>query len=78
MRPRLVNKAGYHQKFRLRHRTDLAESLLAYAGSDRAFVDSTAAARLTGLVAGFCKAAVVADELRRLGIPNGIVRVISE
>jgi len=67
-----------HQKFRLRHRTDLAEDLLAYAGSDRAFVDSTAAARLNGLVAGYGKATVVAEELRRLEVPDGIVRGISE
>ena len=29
----------YHQKFRLRHRTDLAEDLLAHVGSERAFVE---------------------------------------
>ena len=42
----------YHQKYRLRHRRKLHDALIAHFGSDRAFVDSTAAARINGLLGG--------------------------
>jgi len=66
----------YHQKFRLRHRSALTHQLIAHYGSDRAFVDSTAAARLNGLLGGNGKHASVADELERLTLPASIVAAV--
>lgn len=43
----------YHQKYRLRHQRELQNALLAHFGSDRALVDSTEAARINGLLAGY-------------------------
>ncbi|MHC4937660.1 MAG: peptide-methionine (S)-S-oxide reductase MsrA [Planctomycetota bacterium] len=44
---------GYHQKYRLRHRRELHDALVEHFGSDRAFVDSTEAARINGLLGGW-------------------------
>ena len=44
---------GYHQKYRLRHQRELQNALLALFRSDRALVDSTEAARINGLLAGY-------------------------
>ena len=43
----------YHQKYRLRGARKLHDALIAHFGSDKAFVDSTAAARINGLLAGY-------------------------
>ena len=62
----------YHQKYRLRHQRPLHDALVARFGSDRAFVDSTAAARINGLLSGYgSKAGVEA-----LDLPPEIVALI--
>jgi peptide-methionine (S)-S-oxide reductase len=43
----------YHQKYRLRQWPALYAELLQLCGDERAFVDSTAAARLNGYLAGY-------------------------
>jgi len=68
----------YHQKFRLRHRSEIATALLAHYGGERGFVDSTAAARLNGLVAGYGKTATVVAELDKLEVPRGVLESVSE
>jgi methionine-S-sulfoxide reductase len=60
----------YHQKFRLRHDEQLTAKLIEHFGSDRAFVDSTAAARLNGLRGGNARAEAVEAELRELDVPD--------
>lgn len=42
----------YHQKYRLRRQQTIVAELVARYGSDRAMVDSTAAARLNGMLSG--------------------------
>lgn len=39
----------------------------------REFVDSTAAARLNGLIAGYGQSTAVKSELRELGLPDSLV-----
>ena len=58
----------YHQKYRLRFRKDWTAQLIEQFGSERAFVDSTAAARLNGLLDGYGDANAVKAELRDLGV----------
>jgi len=68
----------YHQKFRLRHRTELVTALLDHYGSDRAFVDSTAAARLNGLLGGNGNREAVVAELGRLAMPDSVARQVTK
>ena len=63
----------YHQKYRLRHAGKLYTDLAAHFGTDRAFVDSTAAARLNGLLSGYGQRASITAELRNLDLPEPIV-----
>jgi len=60
----------YHQKYRLRHRKDLQAALLDLCGSDRAMVDSTAAARINGILAGYGTKTSVA----KLDLPESVLR----
>ena len=43
----------YHQKYRLRRERGVVDELVERYGSDRAMVDSTAAARLNGMLSGY-------------------------
>ncbi len=52
---RFYRAEDYHQKYRLRRERALVAELMARYGSDRAMVDSTAAARLNGLLSGYGK-----------------------
>jgi len=63
----------YHQKYRLRRDPERTAALAAHFGSDRAMVDSTAAARLNGLNGGFGDRTAVEAELRRLGLPEALI-----
>jgi hypothetical protein len=59
---------AYHQKYTLRHDEVLMRELLARYRSDQALVDSTAAARLNGWLAGPVDPAQLARELPGLGL----------
>lgn len=59
----------YHQKYRLRHQRELHDALVAHFGSDRAFVDSTAAARINGLLGGYGSKA-------NLDLPPQIIKLV--
>lgn len=63
----------YHQKYRLRHRTQLMAALGPIYGTGQEFVDSTAAARLNGLCGGYGTGASVKRELRDLGLPDELL-----
>ena len=56
----------YHQKYRLRREHRVTDELVERFGSDRAMVDSTAAARLNGLLRGFGDPADLEPWLARL------------
>jgi peptide-methionine (S)-S-oxide reductase len=58
---------GYHQKYSLRHRGGSWRLLEARLGGEWAVVDSTAAARLNGLVGGYGTREAAAAELERAG-----------
>ena len=57
---RFYRAEDYHQKHRLRRERDLTAELVARYGSDRAMVDSTAAARINGWLRGYRDKALVA------------------
>lgn len=59
---------AYHQKYRLRYERKLMGALLPLFGDERALMDSTLAARVNGLLAGFG----TATELERvvLSLPS--------
>jgi peptide-methionine (S)-S-oxide reductase len=59
----------YHQKYYLRHSTELMRDFAGY--SPRQLVDSTVAARLNGYVAGRGKLAHLRDELPAFGLSAG-------
>jgi peptide-methionine (S)-S-oxide reductase len=58
----------YHQKFRLRGHSRIAAELRALMPDERAFTDSTSAARLNGWVDGWGSAAQVERELPLTGL----------
>jgi len=63
---------NYHQKYYLQSVQALAGEIKAYYPEFNDFVDSTAAARLNGLVAGYSDPALTADELDSYGLsPRG-------
>jgi hypothetical protein len=59
----------YHQKHNLRRRGDVTRYLGGPYGSIPDFLDSTLAARLNGLVAGYGSPEKVRDEMTRAGLP---------
>lgn len=63
---------GYHQKYRLRHAGRLHDALVQHFGDDRAFVDSTAAARINGLLDGYGTRQAVQE----LDLPEPIVELL--
>ena len=58
----------YHQKYNLKRRPELARELLRIYPDPKAFMDSTAAARLNGYLGGYGTAAQLAWEIDRLGL----------
>lgn len=60
---------GYHQKFRLRQDPVLLRILKKLYPDWEALVDSTLAARLNGVLAGYGKTPESMEELSRLGLP---------
>lgn len=67
----------YHQKYYLRQRTDLLKELRKIYPSDKDLVDSTAAARINGYLAGESSCAVLQPELKDL-LPPSESRKVSE
>ena len=69
---RFYRAEDYHQKYRLRRERALLAELIERYGSDRAMVDSTAAARLNGLLSGYGRRGDVARLLPLLELsPKG-------
>ena len=58
----------YHQKYQLRSQKDVVAELLAIYPELRDFVDSTAATRLNGYLAGYGSRADLARELPQFGL----------
>ncbi len=58
----------YHQKYMLKGRTELAKAMRRYYPEEKAFVDSTAAARLNGYAGGQGNADDLARDIDRLGL----------
>ncbi len=58
----------YHQKYRLRNLRELASELRELYPNERAFVDSTAAARINGYLGGHGTPEQYKDELPKLGL----------
>ncbi len=67
----------YHQKYYLRQRPDLWRELKAIYPNEKDLVDSTAAARLNGFVAGNGSCSITQSDLNAL-LPPGKAREISE
>jgi methionine-S-sulfoxide reductase len=63
----------YHQKYRLRNSAGVMKELEPLFATDRAFVDSTLAARLNGLLAGYGRLEAVRAEL---DLPTEILALI--
>ena len=67
----------YHQKYRLRANTDFLREMKAIYPDDTDFVDSTAAARLNGYLAGYGAPEDVRRQLLNLGLsPEGQTRLL--
>jgi len=63
---------NYHQKYYLQNTPPLLEELQAIYPRFQEIIDSTAAARINGYIAGYGEAAVLAEELPELGLsPQG-------
>ena len=63
----------YHQKYYLQARPELSMEIMAYYPDFRGFIDSTAAARLNGLVAGYGDRGLIEAEKDSYGLsPEGI------
>jgi peptide-methionine (S)-S-oxide reductase len=67
---RFYRAEDYHQKYRLRAHDRVAAEFRALLPDERAFVDSTAAARLNGWLDGWGSAAQVERELTLTGLPR--------
>jgi peptide-methionine (S)-S-oxide reductase len=61
----------YHQKYRLQQDPVLVREFRAIYPSTQDFVDSTAAARVNGYVAGYGSLEMLRDELDSLGLSTG-------
>ena len=59
---------AYHQKYYLRNRRELMQEFLRFGFSDREFADSTAAARVNGVLGGHGTRTQLEDELPLLGL----------
>jgi peptide-methionine (S)-S-oxide reductase len=58
----------YHQKYYLQNEQELAYEIRAYYPDFHRFVDSTAAARLNGIVGGYADADLLAEVLDSYGL----------
>jgi len=58
----------YHQKWNLRRNRALTRQLMRIYGGEKAFVDSTAAARINAYLGGYLDYAALKQELARLGL----------
>jgi len=68
----------YHQKYYLQNTPELMREFQVYSGRFQNFVDSTAAARINGYVAGYGDFASLDKELQLLGLsPSGQERLKS-
>jgi methionine-S-sulfoxide reductase len=68
---------AYHQKYRLRHEPLLINEFMAIYPDNEDFVDSTAAARVNGYIAGNGTCAALQRELNSLGLsPAGNKRLL--
>ena len=59
---------AYHQKYGLRHDSELMQELAAIYPDERDFVNSTAAARVNGYLGGYGTVKSLQDELDSLGL----------
>ena len=59
---------GYHQKYYLRQKTELMREFAAMYSDDGDFINSTAAARVNGYVAGYGTYAMLLTEISSLGL----------
>jgi methionine-S-sulfoxide reductase len=66
----------YHQKYRLRNSRGVMEVLDPFYATDREFVDSTVAARLNGLLAGYGTHDVVRAEFEKLEAPADVLALL--
>lgn len=68
---------GYHQKYYLPQRPDLMREFTAMYPKEADFVNSTAAARVNGHVAGYGTYATLLTEISGFGLsPEGIKKVL--
>jgi peptide-methionine (S)-S-oxide reductase len=58
----------YHQKYYLQNEQELAYEIRAYYPDFNSFVDSTAAARLNGIIGGYADPDLLAEELDGYGL----------
>lgn len=68
----------YHQKYRLRQWPTLSAELQELSGGERAFVDSTAAARLNGYLAGHGIGETLEAEVAAMGLEPGTASAVLE
>ena len=68
----------YHQKYRLRRDPELLGELVERYGTDRAMVDSTAAARINGLLRGYGDRELVERWLPMLGLTTSAERTLRQ
>lgn len=66
----------YHQKYRLRNSGSVMQVLAPLYLSDREFVDSTVAARLNGLLAGYGRPEALRAELTGLEAPESVLALL--
>ncbi len=59
---------GYHQKYYLRQKPDLMKEFAAMYPDEGDFINSTAAARVNGYVAGYGAYATLLSEIGSLGL----------
>ena len=66
----------YHQKYYLQGEKALAGEIRAYYPDISDFVNSTAAARLNGIVGGYGDPALLAEEIENYGLsPSGLEKI---
>ena len=69
---------AYHQKYRLRNDRDLMKQFASMYPDDEDFMNSTAAARINGYVAGYGLSATLQEELDSYGLaPEGRDKLLS-
>jgi hypothetical protein len=74
---RFYRAEGYHQKYYVRQRPDLMKEFRAIYPADEDFVDSTAAARVNGYLAGQGSLAALQTELNHLLPPEESRRLLN-